>query len=46
MIRETVFFETPDMRAMSLIVAALPEAEAVAIGVDFLRPGMFFAMGE
>ena len=33
MIRDTVFLETPDSRAMSLIVEALPDA-AASVGVS------------
>ncbi len=36
MIRDTVFLETPDSRAMSLIVDVLPDAEA-SEPADFLR---------
>jgi hypothetical protein len=44
MMRETVFFDTPDSRAMSLIVTVLLEAGAGAGGAaGFLRPGMVFA---
>ncbi len=40
MIRDTVFFETPESRAMSLMVAALPPVGRLAGLSGFLRAGM------
>jgi hypothetical protein len=40
MIRDTVFFDTPDRRAMSLMVDALPELVAVVVFSGGLRAGM------
>ncbi|MNV41922.1 hypothetical protein D3C71_1335760 [compost metagenome] len=40
MIRDTVFLETPDSRAMSLIVAGLPSDCSEAMESAFLRKGI------